>query len=73
MTAELLLMEHHLKFLSLTGGCTGSNESTLVQMTHRHGSYGPTQDILVHLYLSHMCTCKSLCIQWPLGNVYSLQ
>ena len=26
-----LLTEHHLKFLSLKGGCTGSSESTLVK------------------------------------------
>ena len=29
-----LLTEHHLQFLSLTGGCTGSSESTLVEMHH---------------------------------------
>ena len=28
------LTEHHLEFLSLTGGCTGSSESTLVKMPH---------------------------------------
>ena len=37
-----LLTEHHLEFLSLKGGCTGSSESTLVKMPHcwksRHGS-----------------------------------
>ena len=27
-----LLTEHHLRFLSLKGGCTGSSESTLVKM-----------------------------------------
>ena len=27
-----LLTEHHLEFLSLTGGCRGSSESTLVIM-----------------------------------------
>ena len=27
-----LLTEHHLEFLSLNGGCTGSSESTLVKM-----------------------------------------
>ena len=27
-----LLTEHHLGFLSLKGGCTGSSESTLVKM-----------------------------------------
>ena len=33
MTVKLLT-EHHLGFLSLTGGCTGSSESTLVKMPH---------------------------------------
>ena len=34
-----LLTEHHLEFLSLTGGCTGSSESTLVKMPHCLKSY----------------------------------
>ena len=29
-----LLIEHHLEFISLKGGCTGSSESTLVKMPH---------------------------------------
>ena len=29
-----LLAEHHLEFLSLIGGCTGSYETTLVKMPH---------------------------------------
>ena len=29
-----LLTEHHLEFLSLKGGCTGSSESTLVKLPH---------------------------------------
>ena len=29
-----LLTEHHLEFLSLTGGCIGSSESTLVKMSN---------------------------------------
>ena len=29
-----LLMEYHLEFLSLTGGCTGSSESTYVKIPH---------------------------------------
>ena len=29
-----LLTEHHLEFLSLRGGCTGSSESTLVNMSN---------------------------------------
>ena len=32
-----LLTEHHLEFLSLKGGCTGSSESTLVKMPHLWG------------------------------------
>ena len=37
-----LLTEHHLEFLSIKGGCTGSSETTLVKITHcwksRYGS-----------------------------------
>ena len=33
MTVKLLT-EHHLEFLSLKGGSTGSSESTLVKMPH---------------------------------------
>ena len=33
MSVELL-SEQHLEFLSLTGGCTVSSESTLVNMPH---------------------------------------
>ena len=29
-----LLTEHHLAFLSLKGGCTGSSESTLVKKSN---------------------------------------
>ena len=29
-----LLTEHHLKYLSLKGGCRGSSESTLVEMSN---------------------------------------
>ena len=29
-----LLIEHHLEFLSLKGGCTGSSVSTLVKILH---------------------------------------
>ena len=31
-----LLTDHHLEFLSLTGGCRGSSESTLVKMLGSH-------------------------------------
>ena len=29
-----LLIEHHLRFLSLKGDCTGSSQSTLVKISH---------------------------------------
>ena len=29
-----LLTEQHLEFLSLKGGCRGSSESTLVELSH---------------------------------------
>ena len=34
-----LLTEHHLEFLSLKGGCTGSSESTLVKIPHIVGNH----------------------------------
>ena len=33
MSAKILT-EHHLEFLPLQGGCTGSSESTLVKIPH---------------------------------------
>ena len=45
MTVKLLT-EHHLEFLSLKGGCTGSSESTLVKMPHCWKSH-VTAQILV--------------------------
>ena len=44
-----LLTEHHLEFLSLKGGCTGSSESTHVKMPHCWKSHG----------LAHMCFYQS--------------
>ena len=35
--------EFHLEFLSLTGGCTGSSESTLVKMAHCWNSHVAAQ------------------------------
>ena len=34
-----LLTEHHLEFLSLTGGCRGSSDFTHVKMPHCWKSY----------------------------------
>ena len=38
-----LLTEHHLEFVSLTGGCTGSSESTLVKVPHCWNSHVAAQ------------------------------
>ena len=38
-----LLTEHHFIFLSLTGGCTGSSESTLVKIQNCWKSYVTAQ------------------------------
>ena len=48
-----LLTEHHLEFLSLKGGCTGSSESTLVKMSNCWKSHVMAQIILVqYLFMS---------------------
>ena len=41
-----LLTEHHLEFLSLEGGCTGSSESTLIKMPHCWKSH-----VAAHLFI----------------------
>ena len=48
MTVKLLT-EQRLEFLSLTGGCTGSSESTLVKMPHFWKSH-----VAAHLILPEM-------------------
>ena len=40
-----LLTKHHLEFLSLKGGCTGTSESTLVKMPHCRKSH-----VAAHIY-----------------------
>ena len=40
-----VLTEHHLEFLSLKGGCTGSSESRLVKMPHCWKSH-----LTVHIF-----------------------
>ena len=43
-----LLTKHHLEFLSLKGGCTGSSKSTHVKMPHGWKSH-----VTAHLTLTH--------------------
>ena len=44
--SDKLLTEHHLKFLSFRGGCTGSSESTLVKIPHCWKSHVAAQIIV---------------------------
>ena len=50
MTVKLLT-EHHLEFLSLKGGCTGSSESTPVKMSDCWKSHAAAQI----LYIARLC------------------
>ena len=52
-----LLTEHHLAFLSLNGGCTGSSVSTLVKMPHCQKSHAVAH--LEFLSLHGGCTGSS--------------
>ena len=65
-----LLTEHHLKFLSLKGGCTGSSESTYVKMAHCWKSHAAAQISLLHVYdwresgllIDLICLHESVCL-----------
>ena len=49
MTVKLLT-EHHLQFIDLKGGCTGSSESTLVKMSNCWKSHVTAHLILYSLF-----------------------
>ena len=62
MTVKLLT-EHHLEFLSLIGGCTGSSESTLVKMPHCWNSHATAQ-ISLCVWVKPVCKlhmCRAAC------------
>ena len=46
-----LLTKHHLRFLSLKGGCTGSSESTPVKMSNCWKSHAVAQLFLIRFNL----------------------
>ena len=48
-----LLTEHHLEFLSLTGGCGGSSESTLVKMSNCWKSQSTAHNTSPEAHVSH--------------------
>ena len=45
-----LLTEHHLEFLSLKGGCTGSSESTPVKMSYCWKSHVTTHVLKYYMH-----------------------
>ena len=55
-----LLTVHHLEFLSLKGGCTGSSESRLVKIPHCWKSH-----VAAHIY----CSAKSSSILFDSNGV----
>ena len=44
-----LRTDHHLEFLSLKGGCTGSSESTVIKISHCWKSHVIAQMFLIDL------------------------
>ena len=50
-----LLTKHHLEFLILTGGCTGSSEYTLFKLPHCWKTH-----VATHIYFSIACLLQIL-------------
>ena len=55
-----LLTEHHLEFLSLKGGYTGSSESTLVKVPHCWKSRVTAQLLIWYSVRSDILTINTL-------------
>ena len=53
-----LLTEHHLEFLGLKGGCTGSSESTLFKMPHCWKSH-----VAAHCFQDNPCSCAPFLVR----------
>ena len=65
MTVKILT-EHYLEFLSLTGGCTGSSESTLDKMPHCWKSH-----FMVYLLFQKKYSVKMAIIIWTITFIIS--
>ena len=72
-----LLTEHHLEFLNLEGGCRGSSESTLVEMSNCWKSHAAAHLVLGFTSVLSMVTHRILyamhvsvhCLRpWPLST-----
>ena len=62
----MLLTEHHLEFLSLKGGCTGSSESTIVKIPHCWKSHVVAQVVKCQMELFSFLVLSTASI-----NIYS--
>ena len=58
-----LLTKHHLEFLILKGGCTGSYESTLVKMPHCWKSH-----VTAHMVTCRLSSCNPECTSTSADN-----
>ena len=56
-----LLAEHHLEFLRLKGGCTGSSASTLVKESNCWKSHAAAQ-----IYLLTSSYVFGICVKYPI-------
>ena len=61
-----LLTEHNLEFLSLTRGCRGSSESTLVKMSNCWKSHAAA-----HLVLLPFTTNRLIRCQLPVATLFA--
>ena len=61
-----LLTEHHLEFLSLKGGCTGSSKSILVKMPHCWKSHA-----MAHISFEEIVDeCCRMAFHWPVDRCW---
>ena len=56
-----LLTEQHLEFLSLTGGCRGSSESTLVKISNCWKSHAAAQMLEDFNKILFLVKCTETC------------
>ena len=70
----MLLTEHHLEFLSLKGGCTGSSESALVRCHNCWKSHAAAHLVLlqgspqwVNIDLEEQCVIDEVHVQFQGG------
>ena len=62
------LIEHHLEFLSLKGGCTGSPESYLVKIPHCWKSHVTADTAILHISLQTALKYESPVVPFLISN-----